>query len=858
MLFCIIFPTPGYSGFTPLKLTFFENGQPTRLGSDVGMFADTPTRRKLDLAGTWQYSINGKDWSAITVPSAYDFTEKVSFRRTFEITSQMLDAFTFQVVIYGINYQSEVIINGNFVGRHMGGYSSFLLPISQNILQVGAENSITIFVDNELTPKSTLPLRQNVGGWRTYGGIFRDIYILAVPHISVGEIRLKTAVSQDGKPSKVIVSSEIHNRGMSFKGEAGVQFTYQSEVYDKLTNELAGKSNQMPFIPITNKSVSVNSEIEMAKSKLWSPETPDLYILKCRILKTFNKEISVVDEYIVDFGFKDIQWKDGRLYLNGNFILLKGILWHEDHSTFGPAMTYELLERDVALMKIIGVNLVRFLYPPHPYMLNLCDRYGILVMEEIPLVGVPAAILGEEYYQDLAVSYIREMVARDRHHVSVLAWGIGNEFEPSAPNQCEYVNSMRNIIRSIDDHPIFFTSWSAEDPCFEHVDMIAINNHRREVKEFREALLRWKSNNRTKPIIVSRYGEEVEPGNRNGYSDPLSMESQARTLMLFYEAIKDSKIAGGIFWSFNDWRTDRPALSTNSRDPYLQTMGIVSYDRDKRVAFEMTRALYNGEKVQALPVGNYAASAPIIFVIAGLIVLISFAFYYNSNRRFRDAVNRCLFRTYNFFADVRDQRILTYLHTIILAMVISVTWAIILSSVFTYFRESLFLDNILSQFLADPVKEWFIRLVWNPPEFILIVSVMICLKLFLLSLLIRLLAMMVKTHVYFYHAFSITTWSMLPFIVFIPLSMILFRLMENDFYIIPVFILLSIVTLWVLFRLLKGISIIYDVFPMKIYIIGLLFLFITTAGLFSYYDYTQSTSTYVKYMMQAMRSSSKI
>ena len=98
----------------------------------------------------------------------------------------------------------------------------------------------------------------------------------------------------------------------------------------------------------------------------------------------------------------------------------------------------------------------------------------------------------------------------------------------------------------------------------------------------------------------------MEPENRGGYSDPLSMESQARHAMQFYNIIKDVKVSGSVLWAFNDWRCDRPALTAHSDDPYLQTIGIVSYDREKRPAFDVVRALFNGEKVQALPVGNYA------------------------------------------------------------------------------------------------------------------------------------------------------------------------------------------------------------------------------------------------------------
>ncbi|MDI6767296.1 MAG: glycoside hydrolase family 2 TIM barrel-domain containing protein [Bacteroidota bacterium] len=847
-----IFPFFGNSQvFQTLSVKkFYINGKPTRTGADAAMFPDSPTRLKIDLSGSWRFSLDGKTWGTVEVPSALDFTGKVIFQRALEIKPEMLDKYTFLLVVYGINYQSEITINGNFVGRHTGGYTSVVLPIQNNTLQVGTENSITISVDNELSPRTTVPLRQQVGGWRSYCGIFRDIYILAVPKLFIDDLKTTSSISPDFKSAKISVQGNVTDRWSGLKSELGSLIGFQVEVYDKLSGEIVGRSSITPFTLQRNKTISVNADVLIPNPKLWSPEVPDLYIFKCQLVRSIGKEITLLDEYSIDVGIRNIQWKDGRLFLNNNLLILKGILWQEDHYMFGSAMTYEALERDVASIKTLGANLIRFLYPPHPYMLNLCDRYGIFVLEEIPVTDVPYEIFSKEYYQEMVTAYAKEMVYRDRHHVSVLGWGIGNGIDVPTSFSCEFVNSLRNIIRSLDHRPVFFATRSMNNPCFEYVDIAALNSYGDEPKEYREALKAFATKYPDKPIIVVRYGKEVEPGNHSGYSDPYSMESQARYAMQFYNTLKEMKIAGSILWSYNDWRTDRPSLTTRSHDPYLCAMGIVSHDREKRTAFDVVRALYNDEKVQALPVGNYSSNTPIVYVISGFIMLISFAFMYNAIRRFRDGVNRSLFRAYNFFADVRDQRILTYVHTSFLAIVISVTGATLLSSIFAHYRDNLLIDNLSSQIMTDVLKEWFIYLVWDPLNFILIISGIIFLKLIILSLFIKFLSMLVKTRVLFYHAFSVTIWSSLPYIILIPIAMIVFRLMEIEFYIIPIFILIALISFWVLLRLFKGISIIFDVFPIRVYTIGFLILIIACIAVYGYLDYTKSTVVYLKYLLQ--------
>lgn len=821
------------------------------------MFPETSYRTKIDLSGQWNYTLDEQTWSIVAVPSAYDFSGRVTFQREFEITSDMLDKFTFSLVAYGINYQSEITINGNFIGRHSGGYSSFIFSIPQNLLQVGKQNSIKVLVDNELTPKTTLPLRQQVGGWRTYGGIFRDIYILATPKLFIENIGVRTEIVNDVKgelkSAKIIVRSEITDHDAQATSGNGM-LGFQVEADDKLSGEMVGRSGIIPIAPQLNKSVQANAEVVIAGPKLWFPETPDLYVIKCQIVHVLNKDVNVLDEYASDVGIRTASWKNGRLIVNGTEISLKGVLWQEDHSTFASAMTYEALEHDVASIKALGANLIRFLYPPHPYMLNLCDRYGILAMEEIPLRDVPAEILMKDYYQDIALSYIREMVDRDKNHVCIFAWGIGDEFE-TTPATADYINAARNLIKSIDPRNVYFASPRIKDQNFEYVDLVALNTYGIDAKELNELLKRYKATGSDKPLIVARYGRDIEPGNRNGYSDPLSMESQARYIMQCFNVMKDSKIAGSVLWSFNDWHTDRAALTAHSNDAFLATMGIVSYEREKRPAYDVARALFNDEKVQALPVGNYSSGSPIVFVIVGFIILVSFAFVYNSNRRFRDAVNRSLFRTYNFFADVRDQRILTYGHSLILAAIISLTMATVMSSFFAHYRDNLLLDNLLSQILSDEMKIWLIQLVWHPFKFILIIGGFFLIALFVLSLVVQILSMMVRTRVLFYHAFSITVWSMLPYVLLIPVAMIMFRLMESDVYIMPIFFIIIIMKVWVLLRLLKGISIIYDVYPMKVYAIGVLVIIVATAALYGYLDYEKSTTVYLKYMMQSIKNS---
>lgn len=851
----ILFPLLLFSTLALSQNRFLENGGGTQRGPDAGLFADTPLRQKIDLSGRWNYTLDGQEWNSILVPSAYDFSGKVTFQRTFDITEELLDRYTFLLVAYGINYQSDITINGSFIGRHIGGYTTFVLPIPDNTLQVGNENVITIVVDNELTARTTLPLKQPVGGWRTYGGIIRDIYFLAVPKIYIVETEVRTDLSSDYGTAKLQVRSLIENRGYMVGkpgNPKGVSWVYRAELYDKLSGVLVGRSVPVPCSLEQNKVERVRAEVVLPTPKLWSPASPDIYVLKCFLVRV-GKETQPIDEYDLNIGMTDLKFKEHRIVLNGEPLTLNGVVWREDHPEFGAAMTYEALEKDIAQIKGLGANLIRVLNPPHPYILNLCDRYGLLVMEEIPLVGVPSEITLNAQYWELVANYLKEMVVRDRNHVSVFAWGLGDDLGPewSVPHACQSITSMRELVSSLDTRQTYYGTSTMDDQCLARFGMLTVNIHTKDVKEFRKLLKEWRERHSSKPIIVARYGEDVEPGNRNGYSDPLSLEWQARYGMQSLDVVRELKLAGSVWWSFNDWRGDRPAVSTYSGDPFVHAMGLVGYNREKRIAYDVIRSVFNGEKVAALPIGNYSSSAPIVYVIAGLVVLIVFAFLYNSNRRFRENVHRSLTRTYNFFADVRDQRILNYGHSTFLAAVIAVTWATVLSSIFSHYRDSLVLDNLLSQFMPDSLKEWFVRLVWQPPKFILIISGILFFQFIVLSLIVQLCSLIARTRVSLYHSISVVVWSMLPNIILIPIAMILYRVMEIPLYILPAFILMGILVIWTTYRLLKGVSVIFDVYPLKVYVAGILIIVSGFALLYGYLDYTQSMSAYLKQMIGA-------
>lgn len=842
---------------------FLENGSPSARGIDVGLYPDTPYRTKIDLSGTWNYGVEGGPSGTIRVPSAYDFTGKVSFERTFEVTVEQLDKFQFMLVMFGVNHACDVSINGDFITTHAGGYTTFTQPIPQNTLQAGNQNIIKVAVNNELDPRKTLPLRSTTWGWRNYGGILRDVFILAVPKLAIEDVGAKSEYSEENGKGSVALDVSFEGTPESSVGDSeGVSrnepFGVYAEILDKISGFEIAKTAIVHLKRTETGWDSVHMEIPVGNPKLWSPDSPELYLVKVYLVQGSVKEFDTIDEYDFDCGIRSLEISDGHIILNGKRIILKGVVWQEDHPSFGSAMPNEEIEKDVALIKSLGANTIRFgSHPPHPYMLNLCDRYGLFAMEELPIAGAPASILGDEYFTELAGTMMKEMITRDRRHVSVLAWGIGDEFESSAPSARTFVGGMVKLARSLDNRFTYYGSRLIDsDVCSNLVDIAAADIHSQDIKVFKRQLEEWKSRNPGRPVIVGKFGTEVKQDDRNGYSDPLSYEAQARFFIQRFDVVKNLDYDGAIVWSFNDWKGDRPSLTVNSGDPWIHSMGLVSYDREKRLAYDAVRSIFRGEKFVALPMGNYAASAPIIFVLSGLVVLIGTAYVYNSNRRFRDNLNRSVMNLYNFFADVRDQRIVSFVQTTLLGIIISAATAIVTSSILYHFRQSWVLDNLLSYLLiSDGLKESVVRIIWNPLKCILYGSAFFFLLFVMLYVVIMLLSAISKSKIFSYHAYVIAVWSTAPLLILVPVGMILYRILDSPVYVVPTLVFLSLLLVWVVLRILKGISIIFDAYLVKVYVVGFLSLACAFTLVYLFYDYTESTSVYLTYMYHVVASS---
>ncbi|MDR0429811.1 MAG: DUF4982 domain-containing protein [Tannerellaceae bacterium] len=329
----------------------------------------------------------------------------------------------------GVYNRSEVFINGNSLGKRPNGYLSFMYDATPYV-QYGQDNYITVRVDHSQHADSR---------WYTGSGIYRNVWaIYSNPvHIAQWGVYAYPVVEKNKGILKVEVEIENESAAQS-------TLTVVSELYDPHGAKVASRSNKANVA--SGAKSKINVDLRVTKPSLWSIDTPACYTLLTKILKD-GKEI---DRTSTTTGFRTFTFDPGKGFaLNGQWIKMKGVCIHHDAGVLGAAVPREVWRQRLLTLKDIGCNAIRTSHNPQaPDLYELCDELGMLVLDEafdeweFPKrkwikgwnVGEPLFQGSYDFFEEWAERDLADMVRRDRNHLSVFAWSIGNEVDyPNDP-----------------------------------------------------------------------------------------------------------------------------------------------------------------------------------------------------------------------------------------------------------------------------------------------------------------------------------------------------------------------------------------------------------------------------------------
>ncbi|MFI3174310.1 MAG: glycoside hydrolase family 2 TIM barrel-domain containing protein [Bacillota bacterium] len=332
------------------------------------------------------------------IPSAQGFLTVgiVWYRKEFFVDAKE-EGKAITIEFDGVYRDSEVYVNGNYVGRHLSGYTSFSYDISDFILY-GEDNAVAVRVDGT----------KYEGWWYEAMGIYRDVRLVIADRMKVKKDSVFVISTVEGNNADVKISLDIENESEK-SGEVAVQF----DILDQSGTVVVTKTETVSTEEYEECHVKTNFKIDDVK--IWDIDDTNQYTAKISI----THKGTTIDIFEQKFGVRTIEWSTEKGFiLNGRPIKLQGVCIHDDFAGVGGAMSEAVIRHKVFLLKQMGCNAYRASHnPPSPYVLDACDEFGLLVMDEVRLMNT-----SNEYLKQMT-----DLIKRDRNHPSIFMWSIGNE-----------------------------------------------------------------------------------------------------------------------------------------------------------------------------------------------------------------------------------------------------------------------------------------------------------------------------------------------------------------------------------------------------------------------------------------------
>ena len=356
--------------------------------------------------------------------------------------------------------------------------------------------------------------------WRI-SGIERDVYLAAEPKLRIADFWAKTPLDPQFNNGELSLEIDLFNDSITDE-----KITVHTELFKANGRRVLNRTDRV--IIEANSPLTFNIKNTIRNVDAWTAETPNLYKLNITLKKGY-KVISSISEEI---GFRTIEVVGGQLLVNGQPILIKGVNRHEHDPETGHVISRELMDKDIQLMKEFNINTVRTShYPTDPYWIDLCDKYGLYVIDEANIeshgMGYhPERTLGNKPEWETAhLSRIKRMVERDKNHPSIILWSMGNE----AGDGVNFVAASKWIHERDPSRPVHYERAGNRD----HVDIYS------PMYTGVEWLKNYVQEQHDKPLIMCEYMHAM--GNSlGGMAD-------------YWELIrKEPQLQGGCIWDWVD------------------------------------------------------------------------------------------------------------------------------------------------------------------------------------------------------------------------------------------------------------------------------------------------------------------
>jgi beta-galactosidase len=564
-------------------------------------------------------NVPGEGWRTVTVPHTWqvetalaDYRGVAWYWRPFDsLAGFKLAECTVRVEFEAVFHTATVWVNGQLAGEHARkGYTAFTFDIT-NILHWDRTNTIAVRVNNAFDDHM-LP-RGRSSDWANDGGIFRPVQLLVTPKTFIERVNVDAVPDLASGDGNLTITASIRNAGAApWNGKPSFRIMKEEESLAALPD-----SPGRPFSIKPGAVETLTLKVTLPEAKLWHFDHPDLYRLEFSISNGSADHL-----FITNFGVRKFEIRDGKFRLNGEPVRLMGVeRMAGSNPEFGMAEPADLITHDHADMKHLNCVFTRVHWPQDKRVLDYCDRHGILMQTEVPAWG-PDTFNGMNAEPDTDIldnglDQLREMIARDFNHPSVVVWGLCNEIGGQNPPAYHFARRMLEEAKHLDPGRLCSYASNSLDSTPQRdvaglMDFIEANEYfgtwapgsaadaARYLDEIHAAFP-------GKPIVVSEYGYCACTPDR-----PEGDEKRTEILRSHDAAIRSKDfVSGAIFFCYNDYRTQMGDRGVGSLQQRVH--GVVDLYGAQKPSYELLRR--ESSPIEALAVQSQLNKSPALIQV---------------------------------------------------------------------------------------------------------------------------------------------------------------------------------------------------------------------------------------------------
>ena len=497
------------------------------------------------------------------------------YRRSFFVPKEWREQRT---VIHfdGVQSAFYLWVNGKKIGYSQGSRTPAVFDLT-DVLRDG-ENTVAL----EVFRWSDGSYLEDQDFWRL-SGIFRDVYLETMPLVHLADLEVKTVFDEDYNHAKLQVDVTMANMS-----ESDATKNVVVKLYDDV-GKLVGKDLKGSVKLAAGGEGTIALEQTIRKPLKWTAETPNLYRMTVELA---DAKGATEEATAINVGFRQVEIKDGHLLVNGKYIYLKGVNRHEHDHVTGHTVSEESMIADILLMKQNNINAVRTChYPDVPLWYELCDRYGLYLIDEANIeshgMGYGKESLAKDPTWQIAhLDRTQRMVERDKNYPSIIIWSLGNE----AGNGVNFFNTYqwiksRDSSRPVQYEQAYFSSENTDIRCpmYGRIDRI----------------VRYAKGNPDRPLILCEYAHAMgnSVGNLKEYWDAIESHEYLQGGFIWDwvdQGLLCEDDQGKEYWAYGGDYGDKP------NDGNFCCNGLVRPDRSPNPSLLETKKVY--QYIKAFPV----------------------------------------------------------------------------------------------------------------------------------------------------------------------------------------------------------------------------------------------------------------